>query len=218
MKVIEIFNSIEGEGKRAGKITTFIRLEGCNCRCFYCDTKYSYENSIFVEMTISEILNEVKKFGANFITITGGEPLIHENINDLILKLTSLDYKINIETNGTIDIKNFINYDNILITMDYKCPSSGMEKRMNLNNLKILRESDVLKFVVQNSKDLKKMEKILIENDLKCDIYISPVFGKIDYKEIVEFMKVNQKKFNMEKLTFQLQLHKIIWGENEKGV
>lgn len=218
MKVIEIFESIEGEGLRTGKLSTFIRLEGCNCRCSYCDTKYSYENSTFVEMSLNEILFKIKEIGNNLLTITGGEPLIHDNIEDFIEILNSENYKINIETNGTVPINFLLKYENVLITMDYKCPSSNMEDKMNLDNLKILRNSDVLKFVVGEYSDLLKMNDIVKKYNIGCNIYISPVFGKIEYKEIVEFMKKNKKNLNMDKFTFQLQLHKIIWDKDKRGV
>src|SRR5574344_748653 len=218
MKVIEIFNSIEGEGLRAGKLATFIRFEGCNCRCSYCDTKYSYENSIFIDMSLNEILFKIKKIGNNLLTITGGEPLIHDNIEDFIEILNREKYKINIETNGTVPINFLLKYENVFITSDYKCPSSNMEDKMNLDNLKILRNSDVLKFVVGDYADLLKMNDIIKKYNIVCNIYISPVFGKIEYKEIIEFMKKNRKNLNMDNVTFKLQLHKIIWNKDERGV
>lgn len=125
-------------------------------------------------------------------------------------------YNINIETNGSIDIKNYLG--KCLITMDYKCPSSLMEKSMNLDNLEKLTENDVLKFVI-NEKDFDTVKKILKKYGLKCYVYLSPIFGDIDLKKIVEFMKeCNSQGINMQKVRMQVQLHKIVWKPDERGV
>ena len=132
MKVNEIFSSIDGEGIRAGELATFIRLAGCNLRCNYCDTQYALETSSGKEMTIDEILEEVAKYNVKNITLTGGEPLIHKDVEKLINKLLENNYKVNIETNGAVDIEKYIG--KCLITMDYKTKSSQMEEKMMLKN------------------------------------------------------------------------------------
>ena len=216
MTVNEIFSSIDGEGVRAGELATFIRLSGCNLRCNYCDTKYALDKNSGKEMTITEILDEVNKFKVKNITLTGGEPLIHDNIEELINKLTENEYKINIETNGSVDIEKYLN--RCLITMDYKCTSSLMEKTMMLENLEKLTENDVLKFVIREE-DFKCVEKILKQYRLKCYVYISPVFNEIELPNIVEFMKkCNLNGIDMNKVRLQLQMHKIIWDPNMIGV
>lgn len=205
-----------GEGIRTGELSCFIRLSGCNLRCSYCDTKYALENNLGEELSIERIIEEVDKIGFKNITITGGEPLIHKDIEELISKLLNKGYNINIETNGSIDIKNYLG--KCLITMDYKCPSSLMEKSMNLSNLEKLTEKDVLKFVI-NEKDFNTVKKILKKYDLKCYVYLSPIFGDIDLKKIVEFMKeCNSQGINMQKVRMQVQLHKIVWKPDERGV
>lgn len=201
---------------RTGELACFIRLSGCNLRCSYCDTKYALENNSGEEHSIEKIIEKVDKIGFKNITITGGEPLIHKDINELISKLLNKGYNINIETNGSIDIKNYLG--KCLITMDYKCPSSLMEKSMNLSNLEKLTENDVLKFVI-NEKDFNAVKKILKKYDLKCYVYLSPIFGDIDLKKIVEFMKeCNSQGINMQKVRMQVQLHKIVWKPDERGV
>lgn len=201
---------------RAGELACFIRLSGCNLRCSYCDTKYALENNSGEELSIKKIIEKVDKIGFKNITITGGEPLIHKDIDELISKLLNKGYNINIETNGSIDIKNYLG--KCLITMDYKCPSSLMEKSMNLSNLEQLTENDVLKFVI-NEKDFNAVKKILKKYDLKCYVYLSPIFGDIDLKKIVEFMKeCNSQGINMQKVRMQVQLHKIVWKPDERGV
>lgn len=216
MIVNEIFSSIDGEGIRIGELATFIRLAGCNLRCRYCDTEYALDNNSGSEMNITEILNEVKKYKNRNITLTGGEPLAHKETNKLIEELIKNNYFVNIETNGSIDIEPYIG--KCLITMDYKCKSSLMEKTMLLSNLEKLSETDVLKFVI-NSEDFDCIEKILRDFNIKSYIYISPIFNEINLPDIVEFMKkCNEKGIDMSKVRMQVQLHKIIWNPDMRGV
>lgn len=216
MIVNEIFSSIDGEGIRTGELATFIRLAGCNLRCRYCDTEYALDNNSGSEMNITEILNEVKKYKNRNITLTGGEPLAHKETNKLIEELIKNNYFVNIETNGSIDIEPYIG--KCLITMDYKCKSSLMEKTMLISNLEKLSETDVLKFVI-NSEDFDCIEKILRDFNIKSYIYISPIFNEINLPDIVEFMKkCNEKGIDMSKVRMQVQLHKIIWNPDMRGV
>lgn len=208
MKVIEIFKSIEGEGKRAGVVCTFIRLAGCNLRCSYCDTTYSYTGG--TEMSIDEIVSQVD---TEHVTITGGEPLLHANVYDLINALHRIGCSINIETNGSIDIK-YSYVPSIFYTMDYKCPSSGETSKMCEANLMKLAEHDVLKFVVGTREDLDTMKKVLHDYHIRAQVYVSPVFGKIDPAEIVDYL-IENKLYNV---FLQLQYHKIIWDPEKRGV
>ena len=211
MKVVEIFKSIDGEGIRVGYPVTFIRLAGCNLRCNYCDTKYSYEDEKFTEMTPQEIYIQVYKLGGKRITLTGGEPLIHKDVKVLVDLLIQKGYELNIETNGSVDITLFLDKHTI-ITMDYKCASSDMEDKMLLDNISKLRKQDVLKFVVSDDNDLDTVQRIY--QNTKATVYISPVFGRIEPKQIVEYML----EHNMENCRVQVQLHKIIWNPEERGV
>ena len=216
MFVNEIFYSIDGEGLRTGELAVFIRLSGCNLNCSYCDTKYALKAKTGKLMSIDEIIKEVEKYNCKNITLTGGEPLIHQNVDELIDALVDKGYKVNIETNGSIPIDKYLN--RCLVTMDYKLPSSDMEKYMKLENLEKLTENDCLKFVTEES-DLDKIEDIIKNYKLKCFIYISPVFNKIEPNTIVEFMKkLNKKGYDNSKLRVQVQLHKVIWDPNERGV
>ena len=207
MKVNEIFFSIDGEGKRAGQLVAFIRLTGCNLRCSYCDTKYSFDEG--TKISAEKIAETVKKF--RNVTLTGGEPLT-QNCHEL-LKLLSQN-EVNIETNGSIDLTDYLKYKNAFFTMDFKCYSSGMYDAMNYRNLGILREGDVLKFVIGDENDLILAKKICEEFKPRAQIYISPVFGEINPVQIVEFMK----RHNLQDWKLQLQLHKIIWKPEERGV
>lgn len=216
-KVNEIFLSIDGEGVRTGLPTVFIRLYGCNLKCSYCDTRYSCENNEYTEMPLMDILEKVLSYGVPRVTLTGGEPLIHEGVKDLINSLVANDIEVNIETNGAVDLDDFWEYkynSKVIFTMDYKCASSGMEDKMKLWNLKLLQPKDVIKFVVSNYNELEKMEYILEESECKAQPYVSPVFGAIEPKELVEYILDN--KLNNVKV--QVQLHKIIWNPNMRGV
>lgn len=218
MRVNEIFKSIDGEGLRTGELTTFIRLAGCNLRCTYCDTCYALKNSNGTEMSVDEIVKMAKKYDYRNITLTGGEPLIHKDVDSLIFKLCENGFYVNIETNGSVPIDKYILNKNILITMDYKLPSSGVEKNMNLNNLEKLRKNDVLKFVIGKD-DFNKVKQIIEKYSIKSYIYLSPVFGEIEPFEIVDFMKImHTQGIDTSKMRVQVQLHKIIWNPNERGV
>lgn len=211
MKVVEIFKSIDGEGIRAGFPVTFIRLFGCNLRCSYCDSLYACDGTGYSDMTIEGILTEVYKLGCRRITLTGGEPLIHKDAKKLIAALITDGFEVNIETNGSIPVGDVM-FSNVILTVDYKCPTSGMESKMHMTNLERLRDKDVLKFVVGSREDLDVCRRL--RKFTKAQIFISPVFGKIEPKEIVEYMLENE----MEDCRIQLQLHKIIYDPDARGV
>lgn len=207
MKVNEIFFSIEGEGKHSGELAAFIRLTGCNLRCFYCDTRYAFIDGD--EMSAAEIAEAVKDY--RNVTLTGGEPLI-QNCHELLKLLGG--HEVNIETNGSIDVSEYLNYANVFFTMDFKCLSSGMMAAMSDRNLTLLRDRDVLKFVVGDKNDLAMAETVTANIPTSPLIYISPVFGRIEPREIVEFMQARR----LQHWRLQLQLHKIIWSPEERGV
>lgn len=222
MKVVEIFKSIEGEGVRAGLPVTFIRLYGCNLRCEYCDTKYSYaevdEESgtvPYTVMTVEEAVEAVMRLGCQTVTITGGEPLIHSGIEKLIDLLLMVGCEINIETNGTRPVpRKYKNEKRVIVTMDYKCPSSGMNDHMERYPFDTLRDWDVLKFVVSDERDLDKMVEVLETLETTPSVFVSPVFGKIESAQIVEYLLNHQ----LHDVRIQLQLHKFIWDPDQRGV
>jgi len=219
--IVEKFLSIDGEGPSSGELATFIRFQGCNLRCSWCDTTYSWDKESICEvLNANEIYDYIKETGVSNVTLTGGEPLIQENIDELLTFLnTDDDLKIHIETNGAVDIEPFKKRhkkNNISYIVDFKLSSSKMSDKMNLNNLKVVEKNDVYKFVVGSNEDLQIAYDLIIKYDLpsKCLVYLSPVSGNIDMQEIVEFMK--EKKLN--KVRLQTQLHKIIWDKNARGV
>ena len=203
MKITEIFYSIQGEGKNTGVPTIFIRTTGCNLRCSYCDTKYAYENG--EEKKPDSILKEIRMFNCNNVSITGGEPLLQKDLKDLLKILIQKKYNITIETNGSIEINNLINYDNVTISLDIKCPSSKMSKYMIFKNISYLKEKDQLKMIIKNKTDYEYAKKIIKNYKIKCPIYLQPVWGT-NPKKLANW--VLEDNLNV---ILSLQLHKLIW-------
>ena len=207
MKICETFKSIQGEGLMIGALTYFIRTTGCNLSCSWCDTQYSKSNGI--EMSVDEILSKVGD--CRNVCITGGEPLLQKDIYELMDKLLEKGKRIVLETNGSIDISKVQKSWNLIISMDIKCPSSGMEEQMLLSNMKYLKITDQLKFVMANGGDLEYAISLLNEEPVNCNIIFSPV-GGMDIEPLAE--EIIERNLDVRVLP---QLHKIIWG-NKRGV
>ena len=235
MKVCEIFKSIEGEGLRTGQAAIFVRLHGCNLRCCYCDSMYAVEGSDYTQMNVAQVMDAIEAFrsesGVKCVTLTGGEPLIHEGVEELLAKLRDEGFEVNIETNGTIPCK--WRNANLFYTMDWKCASSGMSAKMKMDNIATLGKGDVLKFVVGSEDDLKEAEGVVAQLSLRKEqesagnssgtaigmphIYISPVFGTLRYEHIVEWL-LSSKAMTENNARFQVQLHKVVWDPDMRGV
>lgn len=227
MRISEIFQSIEGEGKYSGYVSTFIRLFGCNLNCSWCDSLYTKKSKDYIDMDISEILETVQRLHSPCVTLTGGEPLLY--IYDVVPLLTSLAslkfiHDIHIETNGSVNLdpilqlRDTILYgEKIRFIIDYKLPDSNMEEYMCLENYSKLSSQDELKFVINSKSDLEKtfqMIHIFTQDGFKGLFLLSPVFGKISPKIIVNRM-LKECNYNVK---FNLQIHKLIWDANERGV
>ena len=239
MKVCEIFKSIEGEGIRMGQAAVFVRLHGCNLRCSYCDSMYAVEEFDFKQMNVGEVFEVVDAYrresGVHCVTLTGGEPLIHEGVADLLRTLSVAGFEVNIETNGTVPCKWRL--PGLFYTMDWKCKSSGMSSKMKMENIVTLCKNDVLKFVVGSVEDLQEAEKVvaqltqfaerllqsssLLQESLLVNgmphIFVSPVWGKLTNEEIVNWM-LSSSVMTQNSARFQVQLHKIIWDPDRRGV
>lgn len=220
MKINEIFKSISGEAARAGFPVIFIRTYGCNLRCTYCDSMYALEGGDYKVMTPQEILGECYNYGVKRVILTGGEPLLQPDAADLVNLLCDNGYEVEIETNGAINLATFHQkittkrIDLLSYTMDFKSVSSGAAHQMKIENLEFLGSKDVLKFVVGSAHDLKQMRAILDTCEIKAQVFVSPVFGKIEPHEIVDFILQN----NMKDVRMQLQIHKLIWDKDKRGV
>ncbi len=201
LSVAEKFISINGEGRRAGELAVFLRFCKCNLQCSFCDTQWANSDDAAAEiMTINQLTDYVVSTGIQNVTLTGGEPLLQKNIGLLITALDSIGLNIEIETNGSVPLKNFTPFS------AYMC----------LDNFSYLTENDTVKFVVSDLKDLNRAKEIINTYHLteKCCVYFSPVFGKINPETIVSFMK----EHTLNKIRLQLQLHKYIWDPKQRGV
>ncbi|MBQ9034295.1 MAG: putative 7-carboxy-7-deazaguanine synthase QueE [Lachnospiraceae bacterium] len=220
MKVAEKFISINGEGTRAGELAVFVRFVGCNLRCTYCDTMWANEPGCpYEEMTPAQICDYVHSTGISNVTLTGGEPLLQKQMEELIGQLIrDCGVRVEIETNGAVDLRPFaqIPEGRPMFTMDYKLPSSGCEGQMLTGNFSVLQAQDTVKFVSGSREDLERAAEIIEEYGLldRCYVYFSPVFGKIEPVEIVDFMLENK----LNKARIQIQMHKVIWDPNARGV
>jgi len=209
MKVVEIFFSLQGEGVLMGTPTTFVRFEGCNLDCAWCDTRYAREGG--EEMSVNQVLDRVEAMGAPFVCLTGGEPMLQEGIITLVRELLESEHHVTIETNGTVPLEQLPTSDDILISMDVKCPSSGMSHHLNVENLEFLGPQDQLKFIIADRVDYLYAKKVLREHEVNCPIVMTPV-GGTELKELASWVLA-------DKLWVRVlpQLHKLIWGE-KRGV
>ena len=221
LPVIEQFISLDGEGPTSGELAYFVRFEQCNLRCSWCDTVYSWDGSTAVQhKTAQQIYDEIKASSIRNITLTGGEPLIQKEIAELLQLLGADDsLLVHIETNGSVDIAPFKNTcpaRNILYILDYKLPESGMENQMCMANLNQVQNDDVYKFVIASEEDLNRAVEIVKAYDLqnRCQVFFSPVREMIEPLLIVDKMK--DECLNGVRL--QLQLHKILWPKEMRGV
>lgn len=218
--VNEIFVSIDGEGKTAGMLTTFIRLAGCNLRCKWCDTAYALLPAQGTPMSVEDAAAAVT---TRAVTLTGGEPLVQPAALSLVALLMERGIDVNVETNGSCDIAPLFALphaeEHLLVTLDWKLPASGMEGRMNPAAFRALRRGDVLKFVVSDPADLARARAVLAEIRPASLIYLSPVFGSIEPETLVDTLKQwHADGMDVSRVRVQLQLHKIIWNPEQRGV
>jgi len=211
MKVCEIFSSIQGESSCSGMPCTFIRMAGCNLRCSYCDTKYAYDEGI--ELTEAEIINEVELIGVQFVAITGGEPLLQEETLHLIERLLNEGFKVLIETNGSMSIKDIDS--RAVIILDIKTPGSGMMNEMDIYNLDYIKPTDEIKFVITDRADYEWSKDIMHKYKLKCGerILFSPAFGILEPELLVRWILEDRLDVRLN-----LQIHKYIYGGEKRRV
>lgn len=212
LKINEIFFSIQGESSYAGLPTVFVRTSGCHLRCHYCDTTYAYHEG--KRTSIEEIFEKIKSFAAEYVCLTGGEPLLQKNIYKLIDLLVENNYKISIETSGDINCSDL--HPQVKKIIDIKTPDSGAFGSFDENNLKF--KGDVhteFKFVICSEKDLDWAFSFVKQHNLAKNncVLFSPSHGKIAPEWLAEKILANNAKVRL-----QLQLHKYIWSEHTRGV
>ena len=211
IKVCEIFTSIQGESSHAGLPCTFVRLSGCNLRCVYCDTSYAYDEG--TEMSVQEILERVSESGVPLVEITGGEPLLASETPGLARALLDRGFEVLVETNGSRDIS--VLPEGAVRIMDIKTPGSGMSGYNRAENIRLLRPSDEVKFVIGDEEDYHWSLRFIREHGLEqmCGVLLSPVHGRLDIGLLVEWMLRDRVKARLN-----LQLHKYIFGPDARGV
>lgn len=213
LKVNEIFFSIQGESSHAGRPCAFIRLAGCNLRCSYCDTRYAYEEGSWRE--IDDIEREIRPFGCSLVEVTGGEPLLQTETPELVRRLLDRGYTVLLETNGSLDIGAVD--ERCTRIVDMKCPSSGETDKNRLENLAILTPDDEVKFVIADRCDFDYARTLIAERlsgrrDLKPPLF-SPAFGRLNPEDLARWILEERLDVRL-----QIQLHKVIWGPEKRGV
>tara|TARA_B100000029_G_scaffold305942_1_gene298804 strand:+ start:49 stop:684 length:636 start_codon:yes stop_codon:yes gene_type:complete len=210
LKINEIFYSIQGESTYNGMPCIFIRLTYCNLRCSYCDTEYSfYEGK---DMSIEQIMDEIQKYECKLVEVTGGEPLMQEESIDLMQTLIEKKYSVMLETGGSLPISKVPK--EVIKIIDFKCPTSNMQKKNDWSILNDLQMHDEIKFVIGNKEDYDwAKNKIQKYNLMDRKILFSPVHDVLDSKSLSEWIL----KDNL-KVRFQIQLHKYIWTPETRGV
>jgi len=211
LKINEIYYSVQGESTHSGCPCIFIRLTYCNLRCSYCDTEYAFYDG--KDMEITDIMSEIKQWDCNLVEVTGGEPLFQEECIDLLNELVNSNYEVMLETGGSLSISNVPK--KVIKIVDFKCPSSKMVKKNLWSIVDDLQPHDEVKFVIGNRGDFDWAKDRITEYSLDkiCTLLFSPTFGEIDPQQIVEWILAENLPVRM-----QLQMHKMIWSPEEKGV
>ncbi|NBQ85556.1 MAG: 7-carboxy-7-deazaguanine synthase QueE [Methylophilaceae bacterium] len=206
LRIFEIFYSLQGESSRVGLPTVFVRLTGCPLRCGYCDTEYAFHGGN--TQTLDEILAQVASYQAQYVCVTGGEPLAQKGCNALLTKLCDAGYQVSLETSGAMDISQVDS--RVAVIMDIKTPGSGEESKNLWTNIAHLKPKDEVKFVLVDSADYEWAKQVLVSHKLneKCAVLFSPVYKTLPPADLAAWVLADRLPVRM-----QLQLHKILWGE-----
>jgi 7-carboxy-7-deazaguanine synthase len=217
--ITEIFHSLQGETSLSGVPFAFIRLTGCNLRCTYCDSSYSFKGGR--KMSIEDVLRTIKPYKVKHVLLTGGEPLLQRQTPALLERLRSEGYLVSIETHGEISIEKVAGQARIIL--DIKTPSSGMSRGGYKNNLPLLRKNDEVKFVIASESDYAWAREIILAGEIPtAEILLSPAvpskgmpgnFPGVNPRWLAEKILEDRLPVRM-----QLQLHKLLWGADQKGV
>jgi len=226
LPMVEIFETVEGEGTRAGFPTTFVRVFHCNLRCTWCDTTYSYApHQPEFHASIADIQSQVQQFGHQYVCLTGGEPLIHKDKSALLVQAVAeipSVVDVHIETNGAIDLTPFVALrkthsdvqQKVRFILDYKLPKSGETARMNMENYALLGDEDEIKFVIADEEDFFHAKDILTRYHQAGIPLFSPVWETMPPARLVELILAHK----LHGVKFNLQAHKVIWDPARRGV
>ncbi|WP_455365634.1 7-carboxy-7-deazaguanine synthase QueE [Kaarinaea lacus] len=206
LRITEIFYSLQGESRSVGLPTVFIRLTGCPLRCQYCDTSYAFTGGDW--MSIDEIMERVRQYPTRWVTVTGGEPLAQKNCLQLLVELCDAGYQVSLETSGAMPVKDVD--QRVIKVMDLKTPASGEVDKNLSENLQYLLAHDQIKFVICDEQDYQWAKKIIEDRCLtdKYEVLMSPSFGQMDATQLAGWILRDGLA-----VRFQLQLHKILWGD-----
>ena len=206
LRIFEIFHSLQGESSRVGLPTVFVRLTGCPLRCGYCDTEYAFHGG--ATQSFDEILATVASYQAQYVCVTGGEPLAQKGCHQLLKMLCDAGYQVSIETSGAIDISQVD--QRVSVIMDIKTPGSGEASKNLWSNVAALSAKDEVKFVLVDRTDYDWAKQILGQYDLtqKCPVLFSPVYKTLPPADLAAWVLEDHLPVRM-----QVQLHKILWGE-----
>ena len=206
LRITEIFHSLQGESVTVGLPTVFVRLTGCPLRCGYCDTAYAFSGGVL--MSIDNIIQQIASLGCKYVCVTGGEPLAQPDCLILLSKLCDAHYSVSLETSGALDIADVD--PRVMIVMDLKTPDSGECEKNKLSNLKYLKQSDQIKFVLCSKEDYQWAKAMITEHQLdeRTHLLFSP-----SYEQLNPTMLANWIIKDHLPVRFQLQLHKILWND-----
>jgi len=204
MRITEIYQSIQGESSFAGLPCVFVRTTGCDLRCSWCDSEFTFTGG--TTMSLDQIEIEVEKYGCELVELTGGEPMLQHDINDLAVRLADKGHTILMETGGHRDISRLD--PRVIRIMDLKCPASGECEKNLWSNLEHIRPVDEIKFVIADRRDYDWMIRTVREHRLedRAKLLVSTGFGLVDSADVVAWMLADKLRAR-----FQLQLHKYIW-------
>lgn len=210
LRVTEIFFSLQGESVNVGIPTVFIRLTGCPLRCQYCDTAYAFTGGQWLET--ADVIKKVEQFKTPYITVTGGEPLAQKAAClALLAALCDKNYSVSLETGGAVDVGEVD--QRVMKVIDIKTPGSGEQARNLWSNMQYLKAGDQLKFVVCDRNDYEWACEMMTQHQLadKAEVLFSPSYTQLDAAQLADWILQDQLP-----VRFQLQLHKILWG-NQPG-
>jgi 7-carboxy-7-deazaguanine synthase len=209
LRITEVFHSLQGETTRSGLPTVFVRLTGCPLRCSWCDTTYSFKGGQL--RSLESLMQEVAQFGTPYVCVTGGEPLAQKNCLPLLEELCNAGYSVSLETAGAHDIGTVDH--RVSRILDVKAPGSGEAERNRWENLAMLTAQDEVKFVLADRNDYDWVLEVMRRHDLaaRCPVLFSPVFGQLSPGLLAQWVLEDRVPVRL-----QLQMHKILWGE-ERG-
>lgn len=205
MRIIEVFHSLQGEGPTTGIRTSFIRTARCNLRCAWCDSKYSFGPG--TERSVASLLREVRGHRTRNACLTGGEPLLQRESPELLRALARAGIETVVETGGSLDITPYLAIPHVVLSVDVKCPGSGMERANRWANLPLLRARDVVKFVVADRRDYLYARRALREHPVRAQVVLQPVWGT-DAGRLADWVLKDRLDARV-----MLQEHKVLWGD-----